>query len=97
MTTTTLAAAVATTFMTDTAREALSNCHSLRNMHDVSKSLIKAQQLGLAFDPKRNNAFEMPLALIFCRAGDSIRKQPSEESVRGFADSYKAGKSVPAL
>jgi len=97
MTTTNLAAAVASTFMTDTAREALSNCHSLRNMHDVSKSLIKAHQLGFAFDPKRNNAFEMPLTLIFCRAGDSIRKQPSEESVRGFADAYKAGKNVPAL
>lgn len=93
----TTSTAVASTLFTAEAREALQGCTSLRNLHDVAKTLIKSQQLGLDFDPKRKNAFDMPVALLFCRIEDSIRDELDEDAIRGFADSYIAGDDVPAL
>lgn len=88
---------IAANAMTEVAREAMAGCTSVRNMHDVSKKLILGNQLGLDFDPKRHNAFEMPIALLRCDMKDSIRKALNPEQVRGFADTYKAGGYVEPL
>lgn len=88
---------IAANAMTAVAREALAGCTSVRNMHDVSKKLILGNQLGLNFDPKRHNAFEMPVALLRCDLKDSIRNSLNPEHVRGFADTYKAGGHVEPL
>lgn len=88
---------IAANAMSDAARVALAGCTSVRNIHDVSKKLILDKQLGLDFDPKRHNAFEMPIALLRCDMKDSIRKSLNPEHVRGFADTYKAGGHVEPL
>jgi hypothetical protein len=88
---------IAANVMTEAAREALAGCTSLRNMHDVAKKLITGNQLGLDFDPKRNNAFEMPCALLTCDMKDSIREQLDPEQIRGFAAAYTAGEHVDPL
>lgn len=88
---------IAANAMSEVARDALAGCSSLRNMHDVAKKLITDKQLGLDFDPKRNNAFEMPVALLVCDMKDSIRETLDPEQIRSFSESYMAGEHVDAL
>jgi hypothetical protein len=88
---------IAANAMSEKAREALASCSSLRNMHDVAKKLISDKQLGLDFDPKRNNAFEMPVSLLVCDMKDSIREKLDSEQIRSFAEAYMAGEHVDAL
>ncbi|MGE8063937.1 ParB/RepB/Spo0J family partition protein [Pseudomonas sp. NPDC089569] len=88
---------IAANQMSDAARVALAGCTSVRNMHDVSKKLIQDKQLGLDFDPKRHNAFDMPIALLRCDMKESIRNGLNPEQVRGFADTYKTGGYVEPI
>lgn len=67
------AATVASNLITAEAVTALEACNSLRKFHDVTQALIKDQQLGLDFAPKRNNAFALPVALLVCDLADGIR------------------------
>uniref|UniRef100_UPI003BF4F49A hypothetical protein n=1 Tax=Pseudomonas aeruginosa TaxID=287 RepID=UPI003BF4F49A len=82
---------IAANLITETAQAALAGCNSLRSIHDTAKKLITGKQLGLDFDPKRQNAFEMPTALLVCNVEEAIRSEFDQEAIRGFADSYKAG------
>lgn len=90
-------AKIAADLITDKALAALAGCNSLRSMHDTSKKLITAHQLGLDFDPKRNNSFEMPVGLLVCNMDESIRQSLDEEAVQGFASSYRTGDYVEPL
>ncbi|KSP81261.1 putative chromosome-partitioning protein ParB [Pseudomonas aeruginosa] len=88
---------IAANLITETAQAALAGCNSLRSIHDTAKKLITGKQLGLDFDPKRQNAFEMPTALLVCNVEEAIRSEFDQEAIRGFADSYKAGDPVEPL
>ncbi|QIZ22971.1 hypothetical protein [Pseudomonas putida] len=82
---------------TEAAKTALASCNSLRNMHDTAKKLIDKNELGQDFDPKRNNAFEMPVALLQCNVEESIRSEFDQEQIRSIADAYLAGDYVKPL
>lgn len=90
-------ATIAANAITEEARVALSSCGSLRSMHDTCKKLITGNQLGLDFDPKRNNAFEMPSALLVSDMSKGIRETLDPEQVRAFADAYNAGHYVEPI
>jgi len=90
-------AQIALDLITDKAKAALDSCNSLRSMHDTAKKLIQDQQLGMDFDPKRNNAFEMPIALLVCNSNEGLRSILDADAVRSFADSYMAGTHVDPL
>jgi ParB-like chromosome segregation protein Spo0J len=77
--------------------DVLSSCNSLRSLHDTAKKLVAKEQLSLAFEPKRANAFEMPVALIFADFDEAIRKQLDQEAIRSIADAYKAGGYVEPM
>lgn len=65
---------IAADLITPHAIDSLAACNSLRKFHDVTQTLIKNQQLGLDFAPKRNNAFALPVALLVCYMSDSRRE-----------------------
>ncbi|HHH9443019.1 TPA: ParB/RepB/Spo0J family partition protein [Pseudomonas aeruginosa] len=88
---------IAGNMITDTALTALAGCNSLRSIHDAAKKLISSGQMGLDLEPKRNNAFDMPVALLVCNIDEAIRSEFDQEAVRGFADSYAAGDYVEPL
>lgn len=88
---------IAADLITDTALDALAGCNSLRSIHDTAKKLISGNQLGLDFEPKRNNAFEMAIALIYCNVDEAIRSEFDQDAIRGFADAYSAGAYVEPL
>ncbi|MBM5458646.1 hypothetical protein H8F21_13835 [Pseudomonas sp. P66] len=88
---------IASNLITPKAVTALQACNSLRKFHDVTQHLVKEQQLGLDFAPKRNNAFALPVALLVCDMADSIRSDLDADAVRGFADAYKAGDHVDPI
>lgn len=90
-------AKIAADLITEKARAALANCNSLRSMHDTSKKLITEHQLGLDFDPKRNNSFEMPTGLLICNMAESIRTALDADAVQGFASAYLAGDYVEPM
>ena len=95
--TATAKAQIALDLITDTAKASLESCNSLRSMHDTAKKLIQDQQLGVNFDPKRNNAFEMAVPFIVCNPGEGLRSVLDADAVRSFADSYLAGTHVDPL
>lgn len=88
---------IAANLITEQAKQVLSCCQSLRNLHDKAKSLIADQQLGLDFEPQRNNVFQMPVALFICNITEAIRKEFDQDAIRSFADSYKAGDYVEPI
>lgn len=83
--------------ITTKAITALEACQTLRKFHDTTQALIKDQQLGLDFAPKRNNAFALPVALLVCNIADGVRDDLDQEAIRSFADAYKAGSPVDPL
>jgi ParB-like chromosome segregation protein Spo0J len=88
---------IAGNMISDIAMTALAGCNSLRSIHDTAKKLITSGQLGLDFEPKRNNAFEMAVGLLVCNIDEAIRSEFDQEAVRGFADSYAAGEYVDPM
>lgn len=95
--TATAKAQIALDLITDKAKATLEGCNSLRSMHDTAKKLIQDQQLGMDFDPKRNNAFEMPVALLVCNPAEALRKSLDADAVRSFANAYLSGSYVDPL
>lgn len=88
---------IAAGLITAQAIDSLGACNSLRKFHDVTQTLIKNQQLGLDFAPKRNNAFALPVALLVCYMSDSRRESLDPDQIRSFANAYKAGDHVDPM
>ena len=70
---------------------------SARTIYESAQAQVKSGELDPSLGLSRSNQFSAPFDYLFVQEGFNIRERLNEARIRMFAESYKAGKFVPAL
>jgi len=70
---------------------------SARSIYESAQAQVKSGELDPSLGLSRSNQFSAPFDYLFVQEGFNIRERLNEARIRMFAESYKAGKFVPAL